>query len=203
MRQELTQAIEDTARAVVNEVHTMLPGEIVSFDADKCMATVKPIGKYVTSNNKSFDYPSISEVPLVFPYCQQTKVGMAFPVNTGDSCLIIISEVELDEWRSGAESEGSLRYDLTNAVAIPGLMKSGGDLIAKAVNKNAAIIGAPGAELSVGKNTVEITVGDSTFSISEVGIAIGGDLTVTGNISYTGSLISPENAQNEVQLEEV
>ena len=46
MLQEVTAEIEKTAKAVVNEIHTALPGEIVSFDG--ATATVKPIGQYVT-----------------------------------------------------------------------------------------------------------------------------------------------------------
>lgn len=188
MLQELSQEIEDTARAVMNEMHTAMPGEIVSFDASNGMAVVQPNGKYVTSDGKSLMYPVITEVPLAFPFCQQAGVGMAFPVNKGDGCIIIISEVELDEWRSGAESESSLRFDLTSAMAIPGLLWGGGDLIAKAAKKNAVILGASGAELTVSGDGVMIDAGGATFEVSDSGIAIGGNLKVKGNISYTGSL---------------
>ena len=173
MRQELTQAIENTARAVVNDIHTALPGEIVSFDADKNMAVVHPVGKFVTTDGTSFDYPQIADVPLVFPYCATANVGIAFPVKAGDSCIIIISETELDEWRSGAVSEGPLRFDLTSAVAIPGLLKQGNGLVSKAVTENSVVVGA----------------GNTLFSVSENGIAVRGDLKVEGNISYTESLI--------------
>lgn len=203
MRQELTQEIENTARAIVNEVHTALPGEIVSFNASNGTVTVKPIGRFTTSNKKVLEYPSISEVPLVFPYCQQAGVGIAFPVFKGDSCLIIISEVELDEWRSGAESEGSLRFDLTNAIAIPGLMNGGVDLVMKATEKNAVVIGTTGAEICISDESVDIAIDEVTFSVSESGIAIGGDLLVKGNISYTGDNTKVILEENESQTEEV
>ena len=203
MRQELTQEIENTVRAIVNEVHTALPGEIVSFDASKGTATVKPIGKFMVSSKKTLNYPTISEVPVVFPYCQQTGVGIAFPLLKGDSCLVIVSEVELDEWRSGAESEGSLRFDLTNAIVIPGLMNGGGDLITKAANKNAVVIGTTGAEICVSDESVDIAIDEVTFSVSESGITIGGDLLVKGNISYTGDNTKAILDENESQTEEV
>ena len=203
MRQELTQEIENTVRAIVNEVHTALPGEIVSFNTSSGTATVKPIGKFMTSSKKVLEYPNISDVPLVFPYCQQAGVGIAFPVFKGDSCLIIVSEVELDEWRSGAESEGSLRFDLTNAIAIPGLMNGGGDLIAKAKQKNAVVIGSAGAEICISDERVDISVDEVTFRVSESGIAIGGDLLVKGNISYTGDNTKAEIDENGSRTEEV
>lgn len=173
MLQEVTAEIEETARAVMNELHSALPGKIVSFNASKCTATVKPIGQYVTSDGTTMDYPKITEVPIVFPYSKESGIGIAIPVKSGDSCLIIISEVELDEWRNGSRSEGSLRFDLTSAVAIPGLMKSGGSLFSEANSSNAVVIGAgSGVRLIVSKS----------------GITARGDLKVEGNIYYTGSL---------------
>lgn len=172
MIQELTEEIEKTARAVVDEVHTALPGKIISFDAKSCTATVEPYGKYITSDETELDYPAITEVPVMFPFCQKNNVGIAFPVCKGDSCLIIISEVELDAWRSEAESEGSLRFDLTSAIAIPGLMRGGSELAKDAISEKAVVIGTPGVKLTV----------------SESGIVARGNLTVQGNISYTGSI---------------
>jgi sirohydrochlorin ferrochelatase len=91
---------------------------------------------------------------------------MAFPVKKGDSCLIIVSEVELDSWRSDAESDGSLRFDLTSAVVIPGLLKKGNAISKKAAKENAVVVGA----------------GDVTLTVSRKGVTIDGNLTVTGDI---------------------
>lgn len=187
MLQEFTQEVEETARAVVNEIHTAMPGEIVSFNAGSGTATVKPVGKFVTSDGKELDYPVITEAPLAFPFCQQAGVGIAFPVNKGDSCIIIISEVELDAWRSGAESEGSLRFDLTSAMIIPGLLDGGSDLVAKAAKLNAVVVGSSGSEVVVGSDSVQVEVGSTKLEVSESGIAAWGNLKVNGNISYTGS----------------
>lgn len=187
MLQELTEGIEETAAAVVNDIHTAMPGEIVSFDAGSVTASVKPVGKFLTSDGDELDYPLITEVPVVFPICQQIGAGLAFPVKKGDSCIIIISEVELDAWRSGAESEGALRFDLTNAVAIPGLLKGGSALAAKAVNQNAVMIGTSGAEVGVFGDCVRIRTAGAQLEVSESGITAGGNLKVNGNIFYTGA----------------
>lgn len=166
MLQELTAEIEATARAVANDIHTALPGEVVSYDAGKCTATVKPVGKFTTSDGTELDYPTITEAPVLFPFCQNAGVGMVFPVKKGDSCLIIISEVELDAWRSGAEPEGPLRFDLTSAVIIPGLMEGGSGASGRASRDNAVVI----------------TAGDTELSVSDSGVRIKGDLTVDGTV---------------------
>lgn len=206
MLQEFTQEIENTAREVANEIHTALPGKIVSFEAEKGIVSVKPYGKYVTLDEKELDYPIISDVPLVFPMCQSSKTGIAFPVKPGESCLVIISEVELDAWRSGAESESSLRYDLSSAIAIPGLLSDGGGLLSDACNEDSVVVGMEDTkvflskehiQLSIGENTVievlesnvKMDIGQNTIlEASDSGIVIGGDLNVKGSITYTGSL---------------
>ena len=176
MLQDLTQEIEETAHAVVNEIHTAMPGEIVSFDAGSGVATVKPSGKFVTSDGKELDYPVIT-----------AGVGIAFPVKKGDSCIIIISEVELDAWRSGAESEGSLRFDLTSAMVIPGLLDGGSNLAAKASANNAVMIGGGDVEVSVSNDGIKVDTGTTQFEVTDSGVAISGNLKVNGSISYTGS----------------
>lgn len=180
MLQEVTAEIEKTAKAVVNEIHTALPGEIVSFDG--ATATVKPIGQYVTSDGVSLSYPTITEAPVCFPYCQSTGVGIAFPVKKGDSCIIIISEVELDAWRSGAASEGSLRFDLTSAMVIPGLLDGGSDAAVRATKQNAVIVTGGDTEIVVSGNGCEINAGSTTFKVSDSGVNVKGNITVTGDI---------------------
>lgn len=188
MMQEFSQQVEETARAVVDEIHTAMPGTVISFDPGSGTVTVKPNGKYVTADGKRLDYPQITDVPVTFPFCQTAGVGIAFPVGKGDSCLIIISEVELDEWRTGAESEGSLRFDLTSAMCVPGLLEGGGDIISKACQNNAVVVAAGGTEIMVSDDSAVIASGDTKMTVSEAGVAISGDLKVDGNISSTGTI---------------
>ena len=180
MLQEFTAEVERTAKSAVNDIHTALPGEIVSFDGKT--AKVQPIGKYVTSDGTSLDYPILTDVPVCFPFCQSSDVGFVFPVKKGDSCIIIISEVELDAWRSGAESEGSLRFDLTNAMAIPGLLELSSAEAVKANKNNAAIIKAGDAEIMVADSGCQVSVGGTVLNVTEGEVSIQGNLTVTGDV---------------------
>lgn len=182
MLQEFTAEIEQTAKAVVNEIHTALPGEIVSYNAGAGTATVKPIGKYVTSDGKELNYPTITEAPVCFPFCQNAGVGIAFPVKKGDSCIIIISEVELDSWRSGADSEGSLRFDLTSAMVIPGLLEGGNEASEKAAKENSVIVTAGDVTLSVSGDGCKVDTGSTVMNITDDGVSIKGNLTVTGDV---------------------
>ena len=140
MLQEFTEEVNKTARAAVNNIHTALPGSILEIDTVTGLAKVQPYGKYVIEKGTSADYPALTDVPFVLPFSQFAGAGIAFPVKPGDDCLIIISEVELDSWRSGMESEGPLKFNLTNAVAIPGLLRNAGALIEQANRENAVVV---------------------------------------------------------------
>lgn len=168
MLQEFTSEVEKTAKSVVDEIHTALPGEIVSYDGN--VASVKPIGKYVTSDGASLDYPVITEAPVCFPQCTSGNVSICFPLKQGDSCLIIISEVELDSWRSGAKSEGVLKFDLTSGIVIPGLQKGMSEAAKNAISENAVIV----------KN------GSTTLKVKSDGVVVEGSLTVTGDVKAGG-----------------
>lgn len=182
MLQEFTQEIENTARAVVNDIHTALAGEIVSYNPGAGTATVKPCGSFVTSDGKSLKYPTITEAPVIFPFCQSAGVGMAYPVKAGDSCIIIISEVELDSWRSGGGSNGSLRFDLTSAMVIPGLLEGGCQASQKASQENAVIITAGDVTVKVSDNGCKIDTGSTILDVTDSGVSIKGNVTVQGTV---------------------
>lgn len=180
MLQEFTKQVEETARAVVNDVHTALPGVIVSYNPDKGTVTVQPKGKYITADGYGLSYPQITDVPVAFPYCQNSNVGMVFPIKKNDNCMIIVSEVELDEWRSGAESEAPLRFDLTSAMAIPDLMLGGCAAMKKAVAQDAVVIVAKSAEIVVSDGRVAITAD----------VTINGNISVNGDFSVSGGVVN-------------
>ena len=171
MLQEVIKEIENTVDDALNEVHTALPGKIVSYNPEKATCTARPIGKYVMSDGEKIDFPDISDAPVCFPY-SLSGVGIAFPVKAGDSCLIIISEIELDEWDSDAESEMPLKFDLTSAIVIPGLMKNGNALTKKANQQNAVVVKA----------------GDNEICISKAKIAVSGVLSVDGDVICSGDV---------------
>lgn len=202
MLQELTQEIENTARKVMGEMHTALPGTIVSFSPGSGMATVQPTGKYTSSSGKRLAYPRISDVPLSAPVCQSAGVGVAYPIKAGDSCIIIVSEVELDEWRSGAEADGSLQFDLSSAMAVPGLLVGGGDLIQKACSEDAVVMAAGMTEFMLTEDEIRITLGTTEIKISEEEITVALEDT-TLSVSKEEILAILEDTNLKLSKEEI
>lgn len=206
MLQEVVQEVEEIARDIVGDIHTVLPCKILQYDEKKNLAKVKPIGEFLFHDGEKMEFPEIEDVPVMFPYIIAWDIGIVFPIHKGDEMLLFISEIELDEWRTGAKSESPLKYDLTSAIAIPALIKKPNGLHQRAVKENALILKAKDAEIVVAypKTGTEITakVKDKKIKIAEDGIdlissvgirlkgkvVMDGDVTIKGNVVIEGSV---------------
>lgn len=171
MLQEFVEQVEKVARSVMEEMHTAIPGKITAFSPGTGQATVKPYGTFTTGAGKKISYPTITGVPVVIPQCPSVDVHIAFPIMAGMDCLVIVSEQELDAWLGEGESENDMKFDLTNAIALPGLLNKGSTALQEACTTGNVIVNNGSTKLSVSKSGVEIT----------------GNLDVKGNISCTGS----------------
>lgn len=170
MIQEFSQRVEDMVRAILGGVHTAIPATLKTFDADTCTAQVIPLGQYKTPDGRSIPYPAVSEVPVLFPQGGGQGTSIVWPLKEGDGCLLIASEQSLDLWKYGGDTGTDLKFDLTNAIVIPGLFNVGSDDLKEAVKQNAMIIRHGGVRMLLTSNQATIE----------------GDLVVTGNIQING-----------------
>ena len=177
MLQEFVKAVEDLVTSMLNEVHTALPAEIISFDPTDCTATVLPKAKMVLTNGQVYDYPPISDVPVMFQQVATGDMGIVFPVQKGDGCLLIISEQTLDTWREEGDVYSELKYALSNAVALPGLFNKPPKDMAEAIEKKCVI---------VRNKTTKIEIGQS-------GVKIQGDVEITGTVHAAKFVSSDTN----------
>lgn len=203
MMQEFVQQMEDTVRESMYGIHTALPGTISAFDPSTGMATVKPEGSVAMKNGKRLKYPSIVKVPVVFPQAGGQDIVIAYPVKPGDGCVLIICENDLKPWMShGKETESDMKFDLTNAVCIPGLFSEGTEAVQKAVDENAVIVRNRTMELMLKEdefrveheqNAVQMDAegiglkcGEKSLTVRQSHIEIKGDLWVSGSIMEGG-----------------
>lgn len=170
MYQEFVAEIKRTIRKEIAGMHTALPGKIEDFDMEKCLAAVTPIMKYKKPNGEKLDYPRIDGVPVVFPQGNDREFITAWPVKKGDKCLLIISEQSLDLWQYGIDTETDLKFDLSNAICIPGLYAPPHELVKEATEKDLFII----------KN------GEQTIRVKKDKIEIKGDVYIEGKLEVDG-----------------
>lgn len=168
MRQDFVQQIYNTIHEVVNEIHTAMPGKIVEYSGG--MASVKPSLRFKTPKGEYLPYPVIANVPVVVT--RGKNAAIAVPIKAGDDCLIIISEQAIDEWASGAEDDTQLKFDLTNAICIPGLSSASMEA----------------QEEANSTDSVVIACGNNKICVSDESIVVWGDVKVEGNLTYTGEI---------------
>jgi len=172
MIQEFVAQLEALVKENINNIHTALPGQIVSVDTKTGLAVVLPKAQMKFSNGAVLDFPKISGVPLVFPFSSSADAEIAFPVKAGDQCLIIISEQALDYWLGVGETNTEIKFGLSNAIAIPGLMRS-------------MTVGFKEANET---DSIVIRAGNNQISLSKRIIAVRGDISVDGNLLITGEI---------------
>lgn len=122
---QLTEALQTILRYWKQQIHTAIPGRIVSFDAEKQRAQVEVAVQQYAKVEGGFERwraPLLPSVPVLFP-----RGGGAFitwPLRKGDYCLVIFQERSIDQWcqKGGTQVDPIWRWehDLSDAVCIPG-----------------------------------------------------------------------------------
>lgn len=201
MVQELVQQILDISRDVVNDIHTAIPGTIVSFSPGSGVASVKPKGSFHTSDGRQLSYPTVSGVPVYFPQGNSQKAVVAYPVKPGDSCLLIVCECDTQNWMTeGKEADSNMKFDITNSMCIPGMFNKGSKAAQKAYDEDAIVVMVEDdmvieikkdeANLEYKESRMKVTEDEFSFEckgknikITETGIEMHGDLLVHGTIT--------------------
>lgn len=114
----LNRAIEKN----MNEIHTSMPGQVQAYDFSTQKASVKPLIKKKYKDGKEDSLPVIVNVPVIFPRAKD--FSMTFPIQPGDYVLLVFTERSMEKFLAlgGEQDPGDFRkFDLTDAVAIPGL----------------------------------------------------------------------------------
>ena len=191
MMQEFTQSVKNIMADTIRDVHTAVPGKIVTFDPEKSEATIQPTAKFRKPDGTLIDFPKIYEVPIFFPQSVSQNMTFAWHITPGDECLVFFMEQALDQWRTGAESSTELRFDLQNAVAITGLFAKPNPLVKRASENESIIIQRVNTYIELFGTTGQINVyatGDINLETGKnLNIKVAGDMTVdvSGNITTT------------------
>lgn len=138
MMQEFVQQITDTAKGIMNNMHTCIPGEIDSVDPSTCTATVLPKMMFKKPDGSKIEYPKISGVPILFP--KVAGVEIAYPLQKGDGCLILVAEQSLDLWMYGQDTATDLQFDMSNSVCLPMLSNKPNSAFATACSTGSLVI---------------------------------------------------------------
>lgn len=152
----LTDAIRYAVLAQLNNIHTAIPGQIVSYDFTTQKATIQPSINKLWVTGAVDPLPILQNVPVVFP--NSGGASLTFPVNPGDTCLLVFCERSIDDWKSnGVNSSGTVtpsdprKLDLSDGIAIMGL-KPFNSTFPNRANNSDLLLSYAGSSISIGAN---------------------------------------------------
>lgn len=201
---------------ILKDVHTMLPGEIVSFDHVTQLAEIQISIAKIVNEVTVLQVPKIINVPLVFP--RAGGFSLTFPVAVGDGCIVWFAERSLDNWiRDGAGFKpNDIRFhNITDAIAFVGLnsqqnsitdfnntsvelRNDAGDAFIQISPNKDITISTPG---NIEADCAELTATVSgSVTLTSPTITLDGDVTITGKLDTTGISTAAEHTSGTVGL---
>jgi hypothetical protein len=173
----LAEVIHVSIEDYMNGIHTAIPAIVDSYDYKTQKAKVVPAVKRISADGSLVKMPVITNVPVM--WSRAGKAMIHFPLNRGDSVLLVFCERSVDLWlKNGgiADPSDSRWFDLTDAIAIPGLF--------------------PFSEksLATDNETVQFIYGDSVIKMKDDGAIDINDGIITiepsGNVSINGDALT-------------
>lgn len=118
-----TEVILAAQASLTANLHTAMPGTVVSYNAAAGTAVIRPGFKRLFAESEApVDLPLLPSVPVMTIGTAESWVR--FPIKAGDTVLLVFAERSIDRWM---EQGGQVypvdfrRHSLSDAVAIPGL----------------------------------------------------------------------------------
>lgn len=157
---ELRDVISGWISGSVNNIHTAMPGKIIEYDAGICQASVQPVGKFKVQDGRSLPFPVVHHVPVVFPSGLGGSAGVTIPLRSGDGCLLVFAEGQLDDFLNGGDSDNTRRHSLNDAICIPGLYAKG----CRSASTSDVVLFNGGVKMVIGSGGITVTGGDLTVN---------------------------------------
>jgi len=173
----LESAISTAIQTQLKEVHTMLPGQIISFDPVTQRADIQPqLQRKV--GDKLINLAVLPSVPIRFP--KSKAFSISFPLAAGDEVALYFIERSIDNWldQGGIQSPNDTRkFDLSDAYAVPVLYSQQN----KIENFDAVNM------------VIRNTANDTKITIKPSGevIITATKTTIEGNLDVTGTITAP------------
>ena len=187
----LTRILDNKLRAVNNA----LPAKIVTYDAVKQLASVKPLLNRKLKDNTELVLPVINNVPVMLPRTANAIISL--PIAVDDKVLLVFCDRSLDEWLSSGNEvfpSDNRMHSFSDAIAIPGLYDfsstsdaSTNDLLIKHKESKITILANGDIKISAGA-TGKIAIGND----SEELLAILDDILTEIQAITTATMIGPQ-----------
>lgn len=171
------EALKAMTENYISNIRVAIPAIIVRFDSEKQTASVQPTIKD-TLQGQAVALPELSDVPVQYP--RAGGYSLTFPVQPGDECLLVFSDMCIDGWwqSSGVQNQAEKRrHDLSDACAILGITS-----VPKALKK----VCMEGVQLRNDSGTDYIQISEQGILLKSKNIRIEGKTDIVGITNVTG-----------------
>jgi len=184
----IASVLELLKKEIMSSINCHQVGEIVSFDSSTQTAEVE-IKMLRMMNGVLKEYPVLVDCPCII--LSGGKGRLTFPIQPGDSCLVLFNDKDIDNWYSGGQSVAprtERMHNFADAIALVGI-RNKQNQITDYFNS--------GVELKYGVSTVKleenkatITNGTSTVTVDSTGVSVtGATINLTGDVVIAGSFV--------------
>jgi len=184
------QDVRQLIGAELSELHTCLPGKIVTYDGQ--FATVKPSLDKQLANGQTLAAPQIVKVPVCWLAGVGGSAQITVPLKPGDDVLLHFSERALENWLGGSDQapDDPRVFDLSDAFASPMLRPTVGKADTANVN------------IQYGPTTIKITPsgdvlvsGPGTMIVDMLSVfkklaTFQAGQVIQGNVAHSGGVIT-------------
>ncbi len=124
----LPEVLSSSFNKQMTNIFTAMPGIVVTVrnELNDMTLDVQPTLNIKTKNQEVTERPVIVNVPLQFP--ASSTAALTYPINVGDSVLLIFSMRGLDTWKRGngrnVTPTDFRKFDKRDCFAIPGVFPS-------------------------------------------------------------------------------
>lgn len=119
---DIMQSMEVWLQSRLEDVHSMLPGRVQSYNPETRLATVKPSVMFRSLHGDVLDIPPIDSVPVLWP--GSSAFSVHGDLEAGAGVMLVFSEAGIGGWLRStvdASADDETRFSLHDAVAVPGL----------------------------------------------------------------------------------
>lgn len=170
---EVKDVIKDWIKKGGENIHVSMIGKIETYNPQTNRASITPVGSLTCPDWTEIPYPTIHNVPLQYPCGNGGRSGCTFPVKSGDTCIIIFADRQIENFLSGEKSDDMRNHSLNDAYAIPTLFSASVPTLKS--NPDDVCLFNNGSLAVLNEGTFKITLADGTTATFG-----GGDLVVNG-----------------------
>lgn len=184
-RERTDVALADIFDGLLRNIHTCIPGQVISFDADNQTCSVRPCLKRVYAGvDDAVEISPIEDVPVVFP--GSDDLWLTFDLKENSYVLLVFSERSIALWQEqGGTVDPAVdrTFDYSDAIAIPGILPDPVKLSASVESDTIAMRNSD--------NTVRIAVKENgNVEIDAASVTINGGADSAALTSKVDSFIS-------------